>query len=111
MYGRGLIGEETNGSYSTYHFDSRGSTVALTDINANITDTFSYGPYGEASAHSGSSNTPFKFNGRYGVQTDADGLLYMRLRYYNPLIRRFINQDILFGDINPGIVPCPRNSR
>jgi RHS repeat-associated protein len=29
--------------------------------------------------------------------------LYMRARYYNPAIRRFINQDVLFGEINPGI--------
>jgi len=25
----------------------------------------------------------------------------MRARYYNPAIRRFVNQDVLFGDINP----------
>jgi len=37
------------------------------------------------------------------VQTDPNGLLYMRARYYNPLIRRFINQDVQFGDLNPGI--------
>ena len=33
VYGRGLIGEETNGTFRTYHFDYRGSTVALTNIN------------------------------------------------------------------------------
>jgi len=33
------------------------------------------------------------FNGRYGVQTDPNGLLYMRARYYNPYICRFINPD------------------
>jgi hypothetical protein len=27
----------------------------------------------------------------------------MRARYYNPAIRRFVNQDVLFGDLNPGI--------
>jgi hypothetical protein len=27
----------------------------------------------------------------------------MRARYYNPAIRRFINQDVLFGELNPGI--------
>jgi RHS repeat-associated protein len=29
----------------------------------------------------------------YGVQTDPNGLLYMRARYYNPYISRFINAD------------------
>jgi RHS repeat-associated protein len=41
----------------------------------------------------GTTDTPFLFNGRYGVQTDANGLLYMRARYYNPYISRFINAD------------------
>jgi len=32
--------------------------------------------------------------------TDPNGLYYMRARYYNPEIKRFITQDILFGEIN-----------
>ena len=103
VYGLGLIGEETNGAYAAYHFDSRGSTIALTDITANITDSFSYGPFGELNNPTGSSTTPFQYNGQFGVQTDPNGLLYMRARYYNPAIKRFINQDVLLGNINAGI--------
>jgi RHS repeat-associated protein len=77
--------------------------VALTDIRGNVTDRFEYGAYGESTLHTGSSDTPFRYNGYFGVQTDPNGLLYMRARYDNPLIRRFINQDTLFGSINPGI--------
>lgn len=32
--------------------------------------------------------------------TDANGLCYMRARYYNPEIRRFVNQDVLLGSID-----------
>ena len=103
VYGLGLIGEETNGVYTAYHFDPRGSTVALTDINGNVTDTFSYGPSGELNNHTGFSTTPFQFNGQFGVQTDPNGLLYMRARYYNPTIKRFVNQDTLLGSLDPGI--------
>ncbi|MDE5778976.1 MAG: ParB N-terminal domain-containing protein [Lachnospiraceae bacterium] len=39
------------------------------------------------------------YNGSYGVVTDRNGLYYMRARYYNPDIKRFINQDIKVGDI------------
>ena len=39
------------------------------------------------------------YNGKYGVITDRNGLYYMRARYYNTDIRRFINQDILTGTI------------
>ena len=34
-----------------------------------------------------------------GVITDDNSLYYMRARYYNPQIKRFINQDILTGNI------------
>jgi RHS repeat-associated protein len=38
----------------------------------------------------------------YGVMTYASGLYYMRARYYHPEIRRFVNQDILLGEIFEG---------
>ena len=38
----------------------------------------------------------------YGVMTDSNNLYYMRARFYSPEIRRFINQDILFGGIDEG---------
>ena len=47
VYGRGLIGEESGSTFKTYHFDFRGSTVAITDGNGNITDTFAYDTYGK----------------------------------------------------------------
>jgi len=34
-----------------------------------------------------------------GVISDDNSLYYMRARYYNPQIKRFINQDILTGNI------------
>ena len=47
IYGLGLIGEEKDGVYRSYHYDFRGSTVALTDDSGAVTDRYSYGPYGE----------------------------------------------------------------
>ena len=41
----------------------------------------------------------FLYNGQLGVITDDNGLYYMCSRYYNPEIKRFINQDILTGSI------------
>ena len=78
------------------------STVALTDIGGDTTDEYTYGPYGELLDHTGSSETPFLFNGKYGVISDENGLYYMRARYYNPDIKRFINLDVLLGSIDEG---------
>jgi RHS repeat-associated protein len=52
-----------------------------------------YSLYGSMTYRAGTSDTPFLFNGRYGVMTDPNGLLFMRARYYNPFICRFINPD------------------
>ena len=103
VYGRGLIGEETNGSFKVYHFDYRGSTVAITDINGNVTDRFEYDTYGELTSRTGSSDVIFLYNGRDGVVTDTNGLIYMRARYYSPELRRFVNADILAGDITNAV--------
>ena len=102
VYGAGLLydvemtslGVET-GSHTThtYHFDIRGSTVALTDNSSHIIERMSYGPYGALASSAPTTDTPFLFNGRFGVMTDPNSLLYMRARYYNPYICRFINAD------------------
>ncbi|MHB1042917.1 MAG: RHS repeat-associated core domain-containing protein [Eubacteriales bacterium] len=102
IYGLGLIGQEETGVYRTYHFDRRGSTVALTDNNGIVTDRFQYTPYGALVYRSGNTSTPFFYNGRSGVITDSNGLYYTRTRCYNPEIRRFINQDVLPGSVGNG---------
>ncbi len=102
-YGLGLIGQqESDGTYRTFHFDLRGSITAITDMDGNVTDRFHYAPYGELVERTGTTNTPFLYSGMYGVMTDENGLYYMRARYYNPDIKRFINQDILQGKIADG---------
>jgi RHS repeat-associated protein len=97
IYGQGLLYEITETATSTntltYHFDYRGSTVALADKNGNLTDRMQYSAYGLTAYRAGTNDTPFLYNGRYGVMTDPNGLLHMRARYYNPYICRFINPD------------------
>ncbi len=75
-----------------------GSTTALTDASRSIKEAYEYSPYGEI--HSGDTSfTEFLYNGMYGVITDSNGLYYMRARYYNPTILRFINQDVVLGTL------------
>ena len=40
IYGLGLIAEAKCNELKVYHFDSRGSTIAITDENGVITDTY-----------------------------------------------------------------------
>ena len=125
-YGNGLISDskkEAKGSDTEkryYHYNHIGSTTAITDADGDLLYSFTYGTYGEltgiydadgqkmAGEAAGQSsiretlqaeNLRFLYNGRYGVETGADGLYYMRARYYNPQIKRFINRDIIDGSI------------
>ena len=101
IYGAGLLYEVTEAVTSTntltYHYDYRGSTVAITDGNGIPTDQIEYSAYGSITYRTNyfgpPTDTPFLFNGGYGVQTDPNGLLFMRARYYNPYICRFLNPD------------------
>jgi RHS repeat-associated protein len=97
IYGAGLLYQVTETATATntltYHYDYRGSTVALTDGNGNVTDRMEYSLYATMTYRAGTNDTPFLFNGRYGVMTDPNGLLYMRARYYNPYLCRFLNPD------------------
>ena len=45
----------------------------------------------------------FGYNGRDGVITDKNGLYYMRSRYYTPDMRRFVNADIVAGQISNAV--------
>ena len=99
VYGLGLIGrQEAAGSYLTYHYDLRGSTVALTDMSQAVTDRYAYGPYGGVFHRQGTAAQPFAYNGRDGVMTETNGLYHMRTRYYSPQAKRFVNRDTLLGD-------------
>ena len=103
IYGTGLIMQVTGGEYATYHYDFRGSTVAITDGKGKVTDTFIYSPYGKLLGRTGTTDTPFLYNGMYGVETDDNGLYCMRSRYYNPTIMHFINQDVVQGSLDNAI--------
>ena len=92
---------DTTGQYFAYHYDNIGSTTLITDKNGRIIEKFAYGTYGELLTEV-VNNIRFLYNGSFGVVTDSNGLYYMRACYYNPDIKRFINQDIKVGDISNG---------
>ena len=75
----------------------------MTSESGSITDTFAYDTYGKQTARTGESDIIFGYNGKYGVITEPNGLVYMRARYYSPELRRFINADVIAGEISNAI--------
>ena len=94
VWGVGLLYEvDSSGEATYYHYDNYGSTTALTDETEAVTDRWEYSPFGHVTYREGDHDTPFLFTGFFGNQTDDNGLIHMRARFYNPLIRRFVNSD------------------
>ena len=103
VYGLGLISRiSAAGVASYYHFDTRGSTIALTDAAGTVTDKYAYDPFGNLTNSQGTTSNPFKYVGQYGVMDEGNGLHYIRARYYDAQIGRFINKDPKMGNDQDG---------
>jgi RHS repeat-associated protein len=96
LQGNGLdnpLSITANGSTFSYVQDHLGSVRRLTDATGAVTSSYNYSPYGSISSPTTSpANTtnPFGFTDR---EQDETGLVYMRARYYDPAIERFISDD------------------
>ena len=86
-----------------YHFNGTGSTVAITDMTQAVVNSYAYDPFGQILGQQETVPQPFKYVGQYGVMAEPNGLYYMRARYYDPTVGRFISEDPLGfggGDVN-----------
>jgi len=97
IYGLGLvcrIDADTPTAKYYYHYDYRGSTVAVTNSSQTVTHRYAYTSYGvlEAKQENGFANR-YRYVGKYGVQYDDSALYFMRARYYNPYQGRFLSED------------------
>lgn len=100
VHGLGLISVEDSGNTYIYHYNTKGSTIALTDLSGKIVSAYSYDIYGEVMSSKGDFHTRFTYNAQYGVQDDGDGLFFMRTREYDATLMRFIQKDkILLGTV------------
>ena len=77
--------------------------MAVTGGMGDVTNTFAYDAYGRLTEKVGLDDILFCYNGKYGVITEPNGLVYMRARYYSPELRRFINADVVAGEISNAI--------
>ena len=99
-YTRGdeLISQECDGKKSYYVYDGHGSVRALADESGKVTDKYVYDAFGNLISSVGSTKNDFLF---CGEQFDpVTGLYYLRARYMNPSVGRFITMDSYEGSID-----------
>jgi RHS repeat-associated protein len=95
-----IMAMKKNGNYYYYQFNAHGDVVSLTDESGNIVNSYKYDPWGKLLSISETISNPYRYAG-YRYDTDT-GLYYLRARYYNPNIMRFMTKDLKAGFlINP----------
>lgn len=96
--GNQLVAVEKNGAMYYVHTNQRGDVLALSDSNGNQAATYKYGPWGEFLGKTGTVDIPFRYAGYY-YDNETD-LYYLKARYYNPKLGRFLTKDqIDYSDI------------
>jgi RHS repeat-associated protein len=75
--------------------DGTNSTVGLVNSSGSLATQFTYEPFGRTTFSGSGTANLYRFAGR---ELDATGLYFMRARYYNPILQRFLSPDPLgFG--------------
>ncbi|MEZ5552746.1 MAG: FG-GAP-like repeat-containing protein [Pseudomonadales bacterium] len=96
VYGHGLVSSDRSGIAAYFHPDALGSARLLTNASGAVTDSYDYDAYGTDAGSTVTTTNEFRFAGQ---RLDPDtGLYYMRERYYDPEVARFISRDPAQGD-------------
>ncbi len=98
-YGNDLISMKRAGVNSYYNYDGLGSTRQLTDSSGDVTVSYTYDSFGNKIASTGTSANTYGFTGEQQFN-EADELVFLRERYYDPRIGRFLQMDPLGYELN-----------
>ncbi|WP_319586275.1 RHS repeat-associated core domain-containing protein [uncultured Desulfobulbus sp.] len=92
--------DDTNGTLRWYIYDGLGSVLAEVDPSGNVTAGRKYDVYGLVrSGQAGISK--HKFVGKLGhLSEDETGLIYMRTRYMDPVLGKFMSEDPAYNGLN-----------
>jgi RHS repeat-associated protein len=95
VWGHSLAYEVESDAALVYHTDGLGSVRAITNSSAAVVQTYATDEFGSPISSGGGSSQPFGFTGER--RDSENGLVYLRARYYDPVIGRFTSQDRFRG--------------
>jgi RHS repeat-associated protein len=80
-----------------YHSDGLGSTIALTDRTGQVRAGYQYDAWGNLESKRGIIENRFLFTGE--EQDPHTNLYYLRARWYDPAVGRFLTKDPFAGSV------------
>ena len=92
-----------NGTAYAYLYNLQGDVIALIDSNGTQVVKYAYDAWGKPISKTGSLAStlgtiqPFRYRGY--VFDEETGLYYLRSRYFNPSLCRFISADAILGKV------------
>jgi RHS repeat-associated protein len=101
LRGIGLIArEDSTGSKAYYTHNGHGDVVELRDSQGQLLNQYSYDIWGNPITVNETVQNPFRYSGELWDETTD--LQYLRARWYDPSMGRFINEDTYEGEMgNP----------
>jgi RHS repeat-associated protein len=93
LYGLRRISQTqvASGTTSYYGYDAHGDVRYLMNSGGVVSDTYDYDAFGNLVGSTGTTPNVYRYQGE---ALDAEtGLYYMRARYYDPTVGRFLNVD------------------
>ena len=87
-------GENTEKTY--YVTDMHGNVVQLLDESGNVTKTYEYDSFGNEIKPEKKDENPYRYCGEYYDKETEE--IYLRARYYQPSVGRFITRDTYTGE-------------
>jgi RHS repeat-associated protein len=108
IYGLGLLYRiAPDGQRLYYQFNPTGSTVAMVNEGGEMVNRYAYDAWGNTSAVVEDVPNPFRFMGSFGVMQEGQDLLFVRARYYAPMLGRFVSRDPVRGSLADTQRPNP----
>ncbi|AKG34398.1 RHS repeat-associated core domain-containing protein [Paenibacillus durus] len=90
--------DKTAGKDYYYLYNGHGDVVQIVDTSGNPVNSYAYDAWGNITSQTEGTSNSFKYAGEvYDAET---GLYYLRARYYDPSIGRFLNEDTYEGQID-----------
>ena len=99
-YNRGLelIGSTIGDTTSYYLYNAHGDVVNLTNTSGAATKSYEYDAFGNEVNPSADDTNPFRYCSEY---FDAEtGRIYLRARYYDPVLGRMLAEDMNWDSKN-----------